>query len=61
MEKTEENDSTLKKPENICSICGRKIPSGEFYSKSIITGKITCSNCDNGVLVKGDLLFSIDE
>jgi len=42
-------------------LCGRKIPSGEYYSKSIITGKITCSNCDKGILIKGNFLFFQNE
>ncbi len=61
VEKTEEKDLALHKTKSICSACGKKIPLGEFYSKSIITGKIACSNCDKGVLVKGDLLFYPNE
>jgi len=61
VEKTGEKDLTLQKGKSTCSICGKKIPLGEFYSKSIISGKITCSNCDKGVLVKGDLLFFPNE
>ena len=61
VEKTGEKDLALKKGKSTCSICGKKIPLGEFYSKSIISGKITCSNCDKGVLVKGDLLFFPNE
>ena len=61
MEKTENKDSILKKKNITCSICGRNIPSGEFYSKSIINEKITCSYCDKGVLIKGDLLFFPNE
>jgi hypothetical protein len=36
---------------SVCSICGKKIPAGEFYSKSIISGKITFSECDKGVKI----------
>ncbi len=61
MEKIGEKDLALQKGKSICSMCGKKIPSGEYYSKSIISGKITCSNCDKGVLVKGDLLFFPNE
>lgn len=61
VEKTGEKDLALQKAKSICSTCGKKIPLGEFYSKSIITGKITCSNCDKGVLAKGDLLFFPNE
>ena len=60
LEKSEEKESIVKK-KSICSICGKKIHSGEFYSTSIITGKITCSDCDKGVLIKGDLLYFPNE
>jgi DNA-directed RNA polymerase subunit RPC12/RpoP len=61
LEKTEERDLIYKKIKSTCSLCERKIPSGEYYSKSIITGKISCSNCDKGILIKGDLLFFLNE
>ena len=61
VEKTGEKDLALQKGKSTCSICGKKIPLGEFYSKSIISSKIICSNCDKGVLVKGDLLFFPNE
>lgn len=61
VEKTGEKDQALQKEKATCSVCGRKIPLGEFYSKSIISGKITCSYCDKGVLDKGDLIFYPNE
>ncbi len=61
MEKSKEKESVLKKNKLTCSKCGRNIPSGEFYSKSIISGKITCFDCDKGILIKGDLLFFPNE
>lgn len=61
VEKTEEKREIIKKGKITCSECGRVIPIGEFYSKSVIDGSITCSMCDKGVLVKGDLLFFPNE
>jgi len=61
VEKTEEKDLALQKGKSVCSICGKKIPAGEFYSKSIISGKITCSDCDKGALGRGDLLYYPNE
>ena len=61
MEKTGEKDLGIQKGKSICSVCGKKIPPGEYYSKSIISGKITCTNCDKAVLVKGDLLYFPNE
>lgn len=43
-----------------CSKCGREILTGQHYAKSVIDGSVTCSTCDTGVLVKGDLLFFPD-
>lgn len=52
-------DSVGQKP--ICSKCKREIQSGEFYVRSILSGELTCSYCeDNRILIQGDNFFSID-
>ena len=43
-----------------CSICNEVIPQGEYYVESILTGKITCSKCDEGILTNGDIFYSIE-
>ena len=44
-----------------CSKCKKTISSGQYYVRSILTGEITCSDCDdNRILIKGENFYSID-
>lgn len=43
-----------------CVRCGREIRKGERYSKDINSKYITCSDCDDDLLVKGDNILTIE-
>ena len=52
----------LHKPnEKVCFKCKRIISPQEYYVESILTGKIICSDCDEDLLITGDIFYSIGE
>ena len=60
VEKTKTLSDKKKEPVS-CSKCGRIIPPKEHYVQDIITGDVTCNECeDNRLLLKGETFFSID-
>jgi len=46
MEKTEKKERSLHKEKLMCSVCGKKISSGEDYSRDLISDKIVCAHCN---------------
>lgn len=60
VEKSTYKELLVKRTQKICSKCKKPIPVGEPYVEGVLTDEIICSDCDEGLLVKGDLLFSID-
>lgn len=46
MEKTEKKERSLHKGKSMCSVCGKKISSGEDYSRDLISDEIICAHCN---------------
>lgn len=43
----------------VCGVCGRKITKGEWITKNILTDRVICEDCGEGVI--GESFFSVDE
>ena len=43
-----------------CFKCKKIIPLGEYYTKTIISKRVLCSECDKGILDEGDILQAIE-
>lgn len=60
-EKVNTKSADLEKDqEKLCSICHNIIPKGEYFIESILDERIICSNCDEDLLIKGDIFYSIE-
>ena len=61
-DKIKTDTSGASKPsKKACSKCNKEINKGEFFIRSVLSGEIICSTCDdNRVIIKGENFFSID-
>ena len=51
---------STKESSYVCSNCGKLLIKGEEYTESILSGKILCSECEEGLFIDEDTFFSID-